>query len=521
MKSRWKRYLFTCVMGMVMLFCLGLPAHAQTVKTIDVTISPQESASRTIQKALDEALEDQSGGTLYVINLPKGTYSLISVLKVFSYTTINMNGCTLKRGEDKSMLRIGYEEDVKSGYNGQHDITIQGGTFDGDGRNSKVNSSMVRLGHGKNITFKNVTFQNVYNSHHVELAACDNVLFDNCIFKDFYGKGDTANSGNNEALQFDVLHNADHFPKYPGFDDTPCSNITVTNCTFNNLQRGVGTHSGVAGSYFTNITFTNNTFTNIKGYAMMATNYKDSTISGNVVQNCGAGILFRSMVQEYNNFYTPLKGKATIVNNANSVITNNVIQVSDHKYKTTAYGISLYGENLKSKKKDVPKGNYTLKGVTVSGNTITMNNSGYGIWLQGANNCNVLNNTVTMNIAASVSGKGNSDCIRLVKSKSNQITNNVLTQKKKNKKTKEACGIVVTTNSNATIKNNKINNSPKDGIFVTAKSSAKITGNTIKKCGRYGLFAAEKSTITDKKNTIKKAKKEARKASADSKIKGK
>jgi parallel beta-helix repeat protein len=322
------------------------------------------------------------------------------------------------------------------------------------------------------------------------------------VFKDFYGKGDAVNSANNEALQFDIIHNATHFPKYPGFDDTPCANITVNNCTFQNLQRGLGTHSAVAGSYFTNMKFTNNVFRDITGYAMIATNYKSSEISGNTVERCGAGILFRSMVQAYNNFYTPLSNSFTIDNDAASVIANNKISVVDQKYKTTAYGISLYGEKLTVKKKDAPKGDYTLKGVTVQNNTITMNNSGYGIWLQGTNNSVISNNNITMNVSASASGGGKSDCIRLVKSKNDTIEKNTMTQKKKNKKTSDACGIVVTSKSAATITGNKITKSPKDGIFVTEKSKATITGNTIKKTGRHGINVCVKSTVVAKSNKI-------------------
>lgn len=525
MKGTWKKYLFMGVFAVAMFLSAGLPVSAKTKKVIDVTIDPgatDKQATKAIQAALDEAKDDNSNNTEYVINLPKGTYGIVNVLKVYSNTTIKMNGCTLKRGANKTVLRFGLEETVHSGYNGEHDITIEGGTFDGDGKDRKCSAGIVRIGHAKNITFKNVVFQNVYDSHQLELAACENVLIDNCTFKDFYGKKkDLTNAANNEALQFDIIHNAEHFPKYPSFDDTPCRNVTVSNCTFSNLQRGVGTHSAVAGSYFTNMVFKNNTFTDIRGYAIMATNYRNSEISGNTLKKCGAGIIFRSMIYGYSNFYKPLKGKVSIQNDAKSKITNNVVQISDNKYKVTPYGISLYGENVTSKKKDVPKGNYILKGVTISGNKITMNNRGYGIWLQGSNNCKVSNNTVTMSIAASVSGKGNGDCIRLVKSKKNQITNNVLTQKKNNKKTKVACGIVVYLNSSATIKNNKINSSPKDGVHVVSKSSATVTSNTIKKCGRYGVFSNEKSTVTAKKNKISKAKQGKLQASSNSKLKKK
>lgn len=498
------------IMAMMLVFGMGikLPVKAQEVKQIQVTINSGDDVRKTIQKALDQALEDQSGNTLYEVTLPVGTYKLNQMLRVYSYTTVKMNGCTLIRDCDTSMIRIGDEAETFKGYSGHHDITFEGGTIDGNGKKGKVNISMVRLGHASNITFNNVTFKNAYNSHHVELAACEKVTFEGCTFKEFYCSKSVAKTGNNEALQFDVLHNKKHFPQYPGFDDTPCRDITVNNCTFKDLQRGLGTHSGVAGSYFSNMTFTNNTFTNIKGYAMMGTNYINSNFSNNTITNCGSGILFRSMVQGYNNFYTPLKKKFKIQQNAKSIIANNVISVTDHKYKTTAYGISLYGENLKKKQKNVPKGNYTLKGVTVSGNKITMKNSGYGIWLQTADSNKIINNKVTMDIKSSVTGKGNSDCIRLVSSRKNLIEKNTLTQKrKKNKKTEKACGIVLTTKSSATIKNNTISNSPKDGIFVVTKCTATIIGNKVTKSGRYALNVCEHSTVISKKNKFSKSKK--------------
>ncbi len=503
------------LMTMVVMFLMGLfvlpsntVANAQTVNQITVDLTGVESVGKTIQAALDQALEDQSGATLYEITLPKGTYELDTLLKVFSYTTIKMDGCTLVRDVDKSMLRIGYEDTNYKGYSGIHDVTIIGGCFDGNGDDLNCDVSMVRLGHGANLTFRNVTFKDAFKAHHMEFAACKDVLIENCTFTGFHtNKSDVTNSANNEALQFDVMHTAEHFPKYPVFDDTPCKNITVTGCTFNNLQRGVGVHSAVAGSYFTNMKFTNNTFSDIRGYAIIATNFKSSEISGNTIENCGAGILFRSMVQGYNNFYTPLKGKVVIDNDADSIITNNTIQVSDRKYKTTAYGISLYGEKLTKKKKDAPKGDYTLEGVTVSDNIITMNNSGYGIWLQGTKNSIVQNNKVTMDIKKSVSGKGNSDCVRLVKSKKIKIESNTFTQKKNNKKTAKACGIVLMSASSATITKNKINSSPKDGIFLNQKSTATIKNNTIKKTGRYGLNVCNKSKATAKKNKMTKCKK--------------
>ncbi len=505
----WKRFILAMILviGGVLTFPSSQFVFAQTVKKIDVNLEQVESVGKTIQKALDEALKDQSGETLYEITLPKGTYRLDTLLKVFSYTTIKMDGCTLVRDEFKTMLRIGYEYTSYSAYNGIHDVTVIGGCFDGNGKDEKCAASIVRLGHGANIRFQNVIFRNVYDAHHVELAACRDVEFLDCIFKDFYYDGDVTNAQNREALQFDVMHTKSHFPKYPSLDDTPCKSITVSGCVFENLQRGLGTHSAVAGSYFENMRFINNEFRDVKGYAMIATNFKQSEISGNIIENCGSGILFRSMVKGNKNFYAPHSNHYVIDNDSNTVIKNNKIIITDHNYDVTVYGISLYGEKLTAKKYDAPKGDYTLSGVVVIDNIITMKNSGYGIWVQGAKDNKILRNEVVMNINASVPGKGNSDCIRLVKSKKIQIEKNTLIQKKNNKKTKEGCGIVLMDGSSAMIVDNKIQNSSKDGIFLNKKSKATIKKNTIKKTGRHGLNVCNKSVATVKKNHFIKCKK--------------
>ena len=103
-----------------------------------------------------------------------------------------------------------------------------------------------------------------------------NKFHTNCNFNNF--KGDFANKTNIEALQFDALA-GDHFSSFnPDNDETPSKNVTIKNSSFKNLQRGLGTHTGIANSYFENFTIINNTFENITGYAIIATNYKNANI---------------------------------------------------------------------------------------------------------------------------------------------------------------------------------------------------------------------------------------------------
>ena len=296
MRNKMRLALFT--IGMILVPTVEVNAATQT---IDVSITRTEDAGKEIQDCLDKAKEDESGNTQYVFNFPKGEYDLFdTVLKVYSNSTLNMDGCILKRsGSDgvwKSMLRIGNDTDKEGsgsgvgcyGYNGYHDITINGGTFDGNGSRAAIDGpkkcpSMLRFGHGSNLTFNNVTLKNAYDNHQMEFAACQGITIRNCVFEGFVPKkgkegAKAVNYANNEAVQFDIMHNENHFSNYPFYDDTPCKDIVVDGCTFTNFQRGLGTHSAVAGSYFTNISFTNNTFTNISGYAITATNFKNSVI---------------------------------------------------------------------------------------------------------------------------------------------------------------------------------------------------------------------------------------------------
>lgn len=498
-------------------------AYAKEIITIvvDADTTGKTDASKIIQKALDVARKPASN-TTYKIILPPGTYSIQTGLKIYSNTHLYMKGATLKREFSGSIMRFGRESDIPStgykGYNGFCDIVIEGGVFDGNAeKNPKYNASLLRFAHAKNITIKDVTFQDVRKSHHVEAAAVNNLKVTGCTFKDYHGTEDS----NNEALQLDIMHTEKHFPKYGSYDDTISQNVVIENNKFINLQRGVGTHSGVSGSYFTNIKIRRNTFENIQGYAIIATNYKKSEISNNVMTNVGAGIRFRTMDPTYNTFYIS-KNNYKINGDMKSKITNNQIVVTDKGYKTTAFGISVYGEDLrKVSTKLKSKKDYRIKNVEVAGNTITMKNRGYGIWLQGAQKIKVNSNKVIIAIPKTARGGGNGDGIRLIQSTDITISKNTIVGKTNNSKSKEQCGIVLNTNSKAVISGNIINNSNKDGIYLFAGCSAEIKGNKINNSKRDGIFLNRNCSATITKNTISKTVRHGINAGGSSKVKQK
>lgn len=493
------RRILLCLMFLTAtIMCNTISAKAAEKISITVDFDSYITPTKAIQAALDMAQDNNFNGKLYYITIPEGKYDINSQLKIYSNTYLSMQNVTLVRKFTGTMMKFGREAEYV-GYTGFSNITIDGGTWDGNGKNNPTySSSLIRFAHANNITIKNAEFTNAVSSHHIECAAVDNLKVTDCIFSNYYGKSNT----NNEALQFDIM-NLSHFPKYGKYDETPCKNITVSGCTFKNLQRGLGSHSAIAGSYFTNMKFTKNTFKDIDGYAIIAVNYKNSEISDNIISDCGSGISFRYMVKSNKNFYAPSSKEFKIVKNSNSSITGNTITVEKKSFSATAYGISLYGKKLTKEYNGIPKGDYRLYKVTVLNNTVNMKNLGYGIWLEGASKIDVLSNKITCDIPSNAVKKGNGDGIRLVSSTNAAISKNTIVHKNINSKSKESCGIAVTESSSAGIDNNIIKGSGKVGIFVNDKCSVTAASNNIANTKKWGIAYYNGSKGTLKKNVIK------------------
>lgn len=444
MKARRLKKLFMgAVLAASLTFVAGktplLPVvQVQAAGMQDVEWDMSVDFEKAFQKALDTARYSKGGNTIYRIKIPAGTYKAGSSFNVYSNTYIDMEGVTLVRTSSASMFRFGRSADVTgiSGYSGFENITFHGGTIDGQGaEHPNYTSTLIRFAHSQNVTLENMVLKNTSNSHHIEFAASQNVTIDNCVFSDYHGK----NTSNNEAVQIETLHKK-HFGAYGKYDETPNKNVTVTNCTFQNVQRGIGTHAGIVGCYFNGMKIENNTFINIPGYAVIATNYINSSIQNNQIQNCASGILFRNMALTY---YPSEKGnkKKMPKISSNSVIANNTIEVTDRKYKNVNYGIQLFGENRTKKKSGIPKGDYRVYGVQVSGNVVNLKNAAYGIWLYGTGNIRVNGNVVNMQIPKGVRGKSGGTGIRVIYSKSSKVFGNTVTNTSSNKNKKLYRGI--------------------------------------------------------------------------------
>lgn len=485
MKRRIKAFvgmLFAVAMVVLLSPCMPVKA-AGNVYTLNVT------EGMDIYKELKEVMLGAAGVATddnpSTVVIPAGNYTLSTVLRLYSNVTLDATGATITysnpNGEKHNMLISGYieynESSACSGYDGHKNITIKGGTWISPDSNK---ASMVKIMHAKNVTFEGATFVGGGSAHQVELAAIDGLTVKNCVFKDFKGKkGDKS-----EALQLDIpCAQSVYGDTYE--DGTPMKNVTISNCTFKNVPRGLGTHTLLLGAWHENIVIKDNTFEDISEEAISTVNYYNCEIYNNTMKNCGGGILVQAYKKNPESIYSsvekPGSYKATSVDDMKISIHDNTMNICYSDSCDEIQGIDLIGgivskANLKGgDKKVVPKGDYRVKGVSIENNTITT--AGFGIHMQGACDVTVKNNT----IKGSGYSKKDSErdkydgCFIQTDSENVSVTNNTFTSLAR-------CGIFVMENAFASdIKDNMIKDCPKYGIgfFDRAGFTGTMSGNKI------------------------------------------
>lgn len=481
MKRMKKLSAFVLAIALTLTICQPSATFAKTTKpykvsgkTLVPTVTKDKDISKNTNAALKEAKRLGQKGKTYTVKIPKGTYYISESLKIWSNTTLDASGCVIKTKKSGfNMIATGSVEDNQkaTGYKRYKNITITGGTW----INSKKNtSSGIRLCRGSNITVKNLDMSHGSEKHMVEMAAVDGVKIVNCKFHDSDIKDSKEKC---EAIQLDICANDTAYSNLV-FDGSPCKNIQIKGNTFENVSRGVGTHSMLLNNYIENVTIENNTFKNITQEAIACVNYVNAKIQNNKMQNVGGGILFHFSKTSNNSIYTCIKNGKQAYNgqlrtNASSTIANNTIETKYHALCDKNVGIELYGRNITQEMRGADKGvipaaDYYVEGVKVCNNTITA--AGFGINLNDAKNNQIAGNTIT--------GAGY-DSADPQKEKYN--------------------GIRVSTGSTGNaINDNTISGIHQTGIFLYDGASATtINGNKISDCSAYGIRLDKNCSVTE------------------------
>ena len=453
-------------------------------ETVTFSISGSDITS-AFKKALTycQEREGASEDNLATINVPGGTYDVTESLVLSSYTNIVMQDDTVLVDKGTNIFKspIG-----TTGYSGLVNITITGGTLTYPSNNTKT-SCLMRLVHTDKLTIRNTAFTNNYQSHHIEFAACSNVVFDGCRFEGQTGDGKNTYY---EAIQFDVLDEFNHFKDMPEYDGTMNKNITIKNCMFKDLIRGVGAHSAFEAMYQDNIKIINNTFENVSAAAIDCFNFTNATISGNVIKKCGDGIIFYMMHNDGNIDLICTEFKGSKINtNCKSSITNNKIDVISTGDTDIPSPILVVGNEVTAQKsKKVTAGNYPVGNITIDSNTITT--TGYGIRVR-----DTINSTISNNSIKTSDTKNERQGILIANaSKKNTIKGNTITNFKQ--------GISIEESNSNEVSSNTINTPAEHGVIIKYASSNIVKGNKINSPGRSGIMSIESKKTSILSNTI-------------------
>lgn len=247
-----------------------------------------------------EKLEKKGGGTLI---FKKGTYTITNTLFVPSNVTlIFKDGVVIKKGSStgtslmksaSSMFQLirpsrGFKSKVYGKYKGEKNIH-----FIGEG---KVTIDMkyynkgiaIIMGHNRNVSVENITFQNMKSGHFIEMDASKKVVIDGCTFKNAKY---TSSTSNKEAINLDTPDKATHgfSSAWSKFDKTANSNVTIKNCTFKKLGRALGTHKYSKGKYHTDVKILDNVIDGTGTDAIRMLNWKNCVITGNTIKNVKGG----------------------------------------------------------------------------------------------------------------------------------------------------------------------------------------------------------------------------------------
>lgn len=420
-----------------------------------------------VEAALDYISGISSSSLQCEIYIPSGTYSQGTTFYIPSYTTIHLaDDAVINLNVDSNMFVGANVNDTDSGWGTYNNIVIEGGTYNC----GSYNHTAIRFGHMQNVTIKNATFTNSVKNHIMEFGAVKGITITNSNFSGL-------SSYDGELIELDCMTDSEAFPQFKPYDYYCCEDVTISDCSFKNCGRGLGSHRNAVGYYFNNIKVTGCTFENHRGNAIEARQWTNSSITGNTFTNVGSGI--NTQVQQDTLYKGNSYSKSKLTYTANVTISDNTINLTSNSKQT---GILLAGYTISSSSQGVADGTYNVNGFTASNNTINIgSNKAVAIKLFNSDSNTVTNNTCVGNSTAAAG-------IHLSVADSNNVSGNTL---KNYTSTKAKVIYSESGNTSNTIDYNNIYNSGAYAIYLDGCTDKSVSHNTIygvAKKGGIGIF---------------------------------
>jgi Pectate lyase superfamily protein/Right handed beta helix region len=347
-----------------------------------------------IQAILDKA----KGNANIEVYFPAGTYKITTALFIYEGTTIRAHEKAIfKREHDGNIFQNTPTGDMNStGYNGNGNIRIEGGTLDMQG-DIYGNGTAIAFGHSHDVVFKGITIKDVTIGHAMEINSSRDVLVTECRFLG-YDKADTQRIYA-EAVQLDLAKSSGVLPWFGSYDHTPCKNIIMTKnfCGASEKMgpwgRFTGSHAGTIKRWHENVVVTDNIIHDCLDYAVETYSWNNVVISGNVIVNCNGGVALRTILQDSSFNTTDPDGNQTNKSQRarNFVVNNNVFKGGG----SIGPAISVNGQETG-----------LIENVTITGNVVE-DRSNSALYIAYAHNVNVNGNTFTDIRATAISTRFN------------------------------------------------------------------------------------------------------------------
>ena len=419
-----------------------------------------EDDSPAIQKALDMAKKTSGKIT---VRIPAGNYYLGSALTIYSNTDLVLDDqATLIRIDDsRLMLRNASKTGTDiGGYGRSENITISGGTWDGNAASGANNANMIYLFHAEGVTFTGVTMKRCCGNHFIELAGVKDVAITGCTFRDFVrynGANENSEASiSSEAVQLDYASEDSSAGAAP-YDGTACQNVTVSGCSFINCLSGVGNHhtANVSNDY----TITNNSFNGIDHTCVNLYAVSEAMVSGNeanninrfacVVANTGTTLITENEISEGENAGTGNANDGSCID----VSTTTDLRVTDNQ-------ISGFENCIMTSQTQL----------TISGNTITDAGEA-GLCLLNGSTGNIYENTISACATHGINIRQSDDV--------NVYENTISTVTKH--------GILINSCSDILASGNEVSQTGEYGVSVISSNGFALDGNTIDAAGKSGI----------------------------------
>ncbi len=464
----------------------------------------QDNADDTgmIQQALDAA---QGSEKVVTVKIPSGKFYISRPLVIYSNTTLHLENDTeiIRTDEQHMMIRSEQNYDI-GGYDQVHDITIEGGTWNGNVKDSTILCPLMYYCHGRNITLRDFSVKSVCSRHMVIVAGVDTANISNLKFSDFVlFTGEDVNkeyyNSVNETGEIDVelsmrtmeaLHldaiSADGLSEAQAYpcDNTVNQNITVENCTFTGGMSGVGSH------YMENeklkgigLTIRNNKFQNVKYTGINVYNQENTLVENNIAEASG------ELIRVVNSSGNIQGNSAKIREDANE----SSLDLCGIKV-TKAENLRIAGNTLNGGKHSIWLSNVKgiveknqIKNAQVNGLSI-LDNSDVSIISNTISNSKenaiYIEKTTTVakeNVLSQNAGNG----IALYDTSKAELEKNQIEAAKNG---------VLLNNTVGNVQQNTINGSKENGVWILNKSNITVSGNQITGSGINGIRVEEAQT---------------------------